>query len=204
MASKKKAGAAAIPVDVPSLLASGDSNKSIARAKASVAKKWSLTRAESIASTAQLAWFLVALGRDGEARELVDYIADGVEGGGDPRVWSAASNAIALAARLARQSDDEARRASLVAHLVAHPAVASTPRDAFVKWVAEAEKDVRSAGVESSQRWACEGFARGCARAAYVRETALEGAYDAGSIDVAALEHTITEGLAGLGAYLTR
>jgi hypothetical protein len=202
MATKKKAALA--PVDVPSVLVSEEYNKSLARAKASLAKKWSLTRIESLADTAQLGWFLVAVGRDDEARELVDHVSDRVFFSGDQDLWSPASHAISLAARLARQRNDEARRASLVARLVEHPAVASSPRAAFVKSVADADKDVRSAEVDPSQKWACHGFARGCARAAYFRETAAEGVYEPGDLVVDALERTIAEGLAGLRVHLAR
>ena len=199
MATKKKTAAPA--VDVPSVLLGDEGNKSIARAKGAVAKKWSLTRADSLEGAVELAWFLVALGREDEARELVDSIVEGVTFSDDPKVWSPVANAIALAARLARRRADEVRRASLVARLVEHPAVA---REAFAKWLAEAQKDLRSAEVETAQKWACQGFARGCARAAYGRETAAERAYEAAAIDVAALELVIAEGLAGLRAYLAR
>jgi hypothetical protein len=202
MATKKKAAAA--PVDVPSVLVSDEYNKSLVRVKAALAKKWSLTGKDSLSDTAQLAWFLVAVGRDDEARELVDHVSDRVSFTGDHNVWSPAASSISLAARLARQKNDEARRASLVARLVENPAVAAMPREAFVKWVAEADKDVRSAEVDPSQKWACHGFARGCARAAYFRETAAEGAYESGVLVVDALERTIAEGLAGLRAHLAR
>lgn len=202
MAAKKKP--AAEPVDVPSVLVAEEHNKSLARSKASLAKKWSLTRMESLVDTAQLAWSLVAIGRAAEARELVDHVSDRVTFTGDHNVWSPASQSIALAARLARLSDDEARRSALVARLVEHPAVAAMPREAFLKWVAEADKDIRSAEVETAQKWACQGFARGCARAAYFRETAAEAKYEPGTVDPEALERTIAEGLLGLRAHLAR
>jgi len=194
MATKKKTADA--PVDVPGFLGSDERSRLVARAKASLAKKWSLTRAESLADAVQLAWFLVALARDEEARELVDHIADRTSFRGDHDLWWTASYAISLSARLARLRDDEARRASLIARLVEHPA--------FVRSVGEAEKDVRSAEVDPSQKWALQGFARGCARAAYFRETAAAAAHEPGVVVVDALERTIAEGLDGLRAHLAR
>jgi hypothetical protein len=82
--------------------------------------------------------------------------------------------------------------------------VAVTPRSALVAALGEADKDVRSAEVDPSQKWACQGFARGCARAAYFRETAADGGYEPGVIDVEALERTIAQGLDGLRAHLAR
>lgn len=202
MATKKKAATA--PVDVPSFLLEEDANKTVTRTTAALAKKWSLTRKESLADAARLGWFYVALGRDREARELAEHVSERVSFGGDLEVWSAASQSIALAARLARLRGDESHRASLVARLVAHPSFAPTPREALAKSLADATKDIRSAEVESAAKWALEGFARGCARAAYFRETAAEGGYEPGSLDVAALDATIEEGLSGLRAYLAR
>lgn len=202
MATKKKAAAA--PVDVPRVLVTDEYNRSLIRVKATLAKKWSLTKMETLFETADLAWFLVAVGRAEEARELVDHVADRVSFTGDHDIWSPASSAISLAARLARLKNDEARRAGLVARLVEHPAVAPMPREAFLRWVAGADKDIRSAEVDPSQKWACQGFARGCARATYFRETVAEGAYEEGVLEVDALERTIAEGLAGLRAHLAR
>jgi len=202
MATKKKA--AAPPVDVPSFLLEDDGNKTVARTTAALAKKWSLTRKESLFDAARLGWFFVALGREREALELVEHVSERVSFTGDPEVWSAASQSLVLAARLARLRGDEARRASLVARVVAHPSITATSREALAKSIAEANKDIRSAEVESAAKWALEGFARGCARAAYFRETAAEGGYEPGTVDVTALDGTLEEGLSGLRAYLAR
>lgn len=202
MATKKKAATA--PVDVPSFLLEDDGNKTIARTCDALAKKWNLTRKDSLEGAARLGWFYVALGRDREAFELVEHVCERVAFSTDAEVWSAASQSIVLAARLARVHADEPRRARIIARLVEHPAVASTSREALAKSLSDADKDIRSAEVESAAKWALEGFARGCARAAYFRETAAEGTYEAGAIDVAALDRTIEEGLSGLRAYLAR
>jgi len=200
MATKKKAASA--PVDVPEFLLEADGNKAIARAKVSLAKKWSLARPESLLDASDLAWFLVALGRAKEAREIADYLSDRVLFDGGLTLWAPASNAITLAARLARLRDDEPRRARLVARIVEHPGIAPMDREALAKWIAHAVKDVRSAEVDPSQKWALQGFARGCARAAYFRETATEATYEEGVVVIDALENTIDEGLAGLRAHL--
>jgi hypothetical protein len=199
MATKE---AAAIPVDAPSMLFTKDGNKLIARTKVRLAKNWSLTRMATLFEISQLAWFLVALERSEEAGSLVDRVADGVTFTGNHNIWSPASNSISLAARLARQAGDEARRAALIAKLVEHPAVASMPRAGLLDWVAKADQDLRTAQVATSQKWAREGFARACARATYFRETATEGAYEADVIDVEALDRTIAEALAGLRPHL--
>ena len=197
MAAKKKAAG---PVDVPEVLLEDDGNKLVAKTKATLAKKWNVTRVDSLEGAVKLAWFLVALHREKEARELAELVGERVVFGGDIAVWAPAASCIALAARLARLQNDEARRASLVARVVEHPAVAGLDREALVKWIAVAGKDVRSAEVDPSQKYALEGFARGCARATYVRETAAEGGYPDGVVSIEALESTIDDGLQGLRA----
>jgi hypothetical protein len=199
----KKAKVAAPPAQVPAELLIDASNKFVARAKIAAAKKWSLARAESLAGGVHVAWYLLALGRKGDARGLADEIADAAVGG-EGAVWWEAAGAIALAARLAREAGDDARRTALVARLVERPAVAAQPVAALLKAVAEADKDVRSAEVDPSQKFACEGFARGCARAAYFYEMAAEGSYEPGSVATEALELTIAGGLDGLRAQLGR
>ena len=202
MATKKKAAAA--PIDVPSFLLEDDGNKTVARAVEALAKKWNLTRKDSLEGAARLGWFYVALGRDREAFELVEHVCERVAFSADADLWLAASQSIVLAARLARVHGDEPRRARLIARLVEHPAVATTSREGLAKSLSDADKDIRSAEVESAAKWALEGFARGCARAAYFRETASDGAYEPGALDAVALDRTIEEGLSGLRAYLAR
>jgi hypothetical protein len=199
----KKAKVDAPSAQVPAELLIDASNKFVARAKIAAAKKWSLARAESLAGGVHVAWYLLALGRKGDARGLADEIADAAVSG-EGAVWWEAAGAIALAARLAREAGDEARRAALVARLVERPPIAAQPVAALQEAVAEADKDVRSAEVDPSQKFACEGFARGCARAAYFYEMAAEGSYEPGSVATEALERTIAGGLDGLRAQLGR
>ena len=194
MAAKKKASDEA-PVPMPLAFTTEDGHRMVARTQVALAKKWKASPSKSVAGAVQIAWFMVALGREREAREIVDQLSDDVQGGGDA-LWEAASSALALAARLARLAGDEPRRAALVARLEARPALPVAPPTALAAAIKEADKDVRSAEVDPSQKFACEGFARGLARAAYFRELGVG--------DVDALERTIGEALAGLRAQLGR
>jgi hypothetical protein len=193
--ASKKSDVVAAPQDVPAILTTVERSKYLARVKASLAKTWSLSRAESISGATQLAWYLIALGRNEEARELVEVIASGAA------VPSAATDrAIALAARFARHAGDDARLDSLSARLRGSGASAPSGSSAATG-LADAEKDVRSAEVDPSQKHACQGFAQGCARAAYVREAAGND-LDAGANE--AVERIIAQGLDGLRAQLGR
>ena len=195
MATKKSA--AQPPVDVPAFLSAVEHHKYLARVKASLSKTWNLSRPGTLSAAAQLGWYLVALGRDSDARELAEHVAVAAPADATGPAALEASGAIALAARLARLRGDEARRASLVARLFESITLAGAPRGAGAA-LAEAEKDVRSAEVDPSQKHACQGFAQGCARAATVREA------DAVGLDVDAVERIISQGLDGLRAQLGR
>ena len=177
------------------MLTTVERSKYLARVKASLAKTWSLSRAESISGATQLAWYLIALGRNDEARQLVDLVADGAGAPG-----AASDRAIALAARLARTAGDDARLSTLSARLRASGASALSGPSAAAG-LADAEKDVRSAEVDPSQKHACQGFAQGCARAAYVREAAGN---DLDAVASEAVERIIAQGLDGLRAQLGR
>ena len=195
MATKKIA--APPPADVPAVLTAAERNKSIGRIKASLAKTWSLSRADSLSGAAYLGWYLVALGREAEAGELAEHVADRLPRETTGALALAASSAIALAARLARLRGDEARHGSLVERLVAGPGRDAAGRGTAAA-LAEAEKDVRSAEVDPSQKHACQGFAQGCARAATLREAGAAG------LEVDAVERIISQGLDGLRAQLFR
>ena len=203
MATKKKV--AGPPVDVPGFLLEDDGNKAVARATVALAKKWSLTRKESLADTARLGWFYVALGRDREARELAEYVCERVAFTGDLEAWAAASQSLVLAARLARLRGDDAHRASLVARLVEHPSFAATPREV----VAEVDLPTpprTSAPPRSSPRRS--GPSRASPAAAPAPPTSARPPPTSPTSRASSTSprstRTIEEGLSGLRAYLAR
>ncbi len=195
MASKKSEAVAA-PQDVPAILTTVERSKYLARVKATLAKTWSLSRPESVSGATQLAWYLVALGREDEAHAFADLVADGVG------ATAGGERAIALAARLARVAGDDARVRVLASKLLGGAGSGSGKSGSST--LADAEKDVRSAEVDPSQKHACQGFAQGCARAAYVREAAGAAGNDLDAEASEAVERIIAQGLDGLRAQLGR
>ncbi len=110
MVKPKKATRQPTAGATPEALTSAEPHPYLAKIKPGVAKRFSLTRMEPLYEAVDLAWYLVALGREREARSLVDDIAAGAAFNGNYNTWSPAANAIALAARLARLAGDEPRR----------------------------------------------------------------------------------------------
>ena len=97
MATKKKT-ITAQPLDVPAVLHSEEWNKPVARAKAALAKKWSLTKAETLFDASDLAWFFLAVRYDDDARQLTSHIAERVRFGSDKNLWLPSSFSLALPA----------------------------------------------------------------------------------------------------------
>ena len=188
-AKPKKAARQPNAAAIPDALTTAEPHPYLAKIKPGVAKRFALTRMEALYEAVDFAWYLVALGRDDEARCLVDDIAAGATFNGNYNTWSPAASAIALAARLAR--GDEPRRSALVGRLVEHPAFAVMDRPRFEAWIADDSKKVADARAEASQKWACHNASRAAMDTGYFRETLGAGFYYDEWTSAGALEEII-------------
>lgn len=122
------------PVNVPAVIAAaGDRNRSLARWKASLAKRWSLTRMGELFEAVELAWCVLALGREQETQAIVHAMGV-VPFGGDYNIWTPVGYALCLQARLARLAGDTPSWEAMMARLRAHP-VTVTNNPAAVRQV---------------------------------------------------------------------
>ena len=185
----------AAPAGVPAMLEAGDFHSYVAKAKASLAKKASLSRMDPLYDAVELAWFLTALDRGDEAKPLLDWIIAGVPFKGNYSTWSPAGAAICLRARLARIEGDEAMRASVVNRLVANPAYATVERPQIDDRIADDAQDIDVALADKSQKWACHRLGRALMGLSYFRETAGAGFYYDDWIDTAAVDAQIDRAL---------
>jgi hypothetical protein len=195
-AKPKKAERPSAAEKIPDALTAPEPHPYLAKIKPGIAKRFSLTRMEPMFETVDFAWYLVALGREREARGLVEGIAAGVTFSGNYNIWSPASGAITLAARLARLAGDERRRSVLVGRLIEHPALATMGRLRFDAWVAGCATKLDEARAESSQKWACHRASRCMQGAGYLRETLGAGFEYDGWTTAAALDVIIDGGIA--------
>ena len=190
-AKPKKALRQPAAATIPDALTAAEPHPYLAKIKPGVAKRFALTRMEPLYEAVDFAWYLVALGREGEACSLVDDIAAGAAFSGNYNTWSPAASAIAVAARLARLSGDEPRRSALVGRLVEHPAFAVMDRPRFEAWIADDSKKVADARAEASQKWACHNASRAAMDTGYFRETLGAGFYYDEWTSAGALEEII-------------
>ena len=203
-AKPKKAVLQPAVATIPDALTAAEPHPYLAKIKPGVAKRFSPSRMEALYEAVDFAWYLVALGREREARSLVDDIAAGATFTGNYNTWSPAASAIALAAWLARLSGDEPRRLALIGRLVEHPAFAAMDRPRFEAWIADDAKKVADARAEASQKWACHNASRAAMDAGYFRETLGAGFYYDGWTSTGALDEIIEATLAVMRGRLSK
>lgn len=190
------------PAAAPRAITSKERHPLLARQKASLVKKLGLTRMEILFETVDLAWCLVALGREEEADEIVSWIAAGIRFTGNQNLWSPTGSAICLAARIARLSGDRGGHGARIARLVEHPAYAVVPRSALDDRVAALGRDIDSVATEKSAKWACHKLCRALQGLTYFRETTGSGFYYDGWLDLERLDAEIARALGGLAERL--
>lgn len=83
-----------------------ESNKTLNKAKASVSKKFSWTKKDSLFEAKRLAYLLLVFGKDDEALEVCKHLGQ-FEFQGNYRLWTAVEMALALQARLHRDRGEE-------------------------------------------------------------------------------------------------
>lgn len=141
------------PAEPPLVLTRpGETNRQIARIKASLAKRWSLTRMGELFDTVELAWCLVALERTMEARELLSAVI-AVPFAGDYNIWTPVASGICLRARLARLASDSNTWQEAMARIREAPAYVLENTDA-ARVVFDRARDGLEAGYrEKSRKW---------------------------------------------------
>jgi hypothetical protein len=177
----------------PVFYAAAESHPFLKKHKASLEKRLSLTKMDSLYAEVRLAWLLVAQGRTDEALEIAHFLRSDFTG--NHNLWSPTADALCLEARLRRARGDENERHELIARVLEHPAVAVMSRADLTKWVKGSVDAILSAQANPSQKWAIEELTTALLRACYFRETAGLGAYYDGWVDVEALEATIERAL---------
>src|SRR5215472_14409415 len=131
-----------LPVDVPAVIAAaGDPNRHLARWKASLARRWSLTRMHELFEAVELAWCFVALSQAQEAQEIVRAVGM-VSFEGNYNIWTPVGHALCLQARLARLASDAQAWEAVMARIRAHPVNATNSPEAARKLMAELPEEI--------------------------------------------------------------
>src|SRR5688500_17833488 len=107
----------------PNALTAPEKHPLLAYKKGLILRHPDLARRGTLANIVEVGWYLVALRREKEARELAEWIAANVVFKKNDDVWVHTANAILLGARIARRGGENAAHKKLVARVTKHPAL---------------------------------------------------------------------------------
>ncbi|MCO1654676.1 hypothetical protein [Pseudonocardia humida] len=195
----------------PAALPAGEGNRFLVAFAAAVVEGWSLTRAEPVARTGDLATCLWALDRGDEALRVALAVTAviteppplGRAGRPDMAVWAAALGLHALEARLHRLAGRAADGAAAAARIRAHPALADAPR--FLNGlVREAPALYAGARAEPVTAHGCGIVARRVRLLMVTQEFAASGGRRGRFLDPAGAQVQVDAGLAVLREVLER
>lgn len=127
---------------LPAALTAKEKHPVLAKAIASLAKKYSPKKMQPLFDVVTVGWLLVGLGRGDDARAFMDEVADPIAFTGNFNVWTPVSQAICLSARLTKQA---ARKKALIARIAAAPALAEMGRKDFDAWLQREVDDLTEA-----------------------------------------------------------
>lgn len=154
------------PVPPREALADGEPNRYVAKVKASLCKRWSVSRMETLYEIADLAIYLWALERPGEAVAVAAAVASAVaappplpKGGVNYNVWCPVTYSHALVTHLGGSAMPEQARASR-AVLLADAGIARNNPAYLAGQVLEARQKAAAPPDPKAMKWECLGLAR--------------------------------------------
>jgi hypothetical protein len=162
-------------------LPDAESNRYLAKVKASLCKRWSLSRMETLYEIADLAMYLWALERPREAVAVAGTVAVAIaappplpRGRVNYNVWCPATYSHALVAYLGASRMPELARASREA-LLADAGIARDNPDYLASKVTEARQRTAAPPDPKSMKWDCVGLARSLGGMVLYAELAAAG-----------------------------
>jgi hypothetical protein len=161
-------------------LPEGESNRYVAKFKASLCKRWSITRMETLFEIFNLAAFLWALDRDKEALAIAATVADAIPApplagrGVNYNLWCPATWSHALLVHLSPRSWSARAEASRTA-LLGDCGMSRHNPDHIADALAEAGREAAAAAAERSMKWECHNLARALGHVVLFAELAHAG-----------------------------
>lgn len=195
------------PDPPPEALPDGETNRYVAKAKASLVKRWAVTRSETLYEIADLAAFLWALERPGEAVAVAAAVALAVpeppplpRGRVNYTLWCPATYSHALVVRLGAATAP-ARVAASRAALLTDPGITRDNPGYLTETVAKMRERAAAPAEAKPTKYELQGLARGVGAMTLYGELAAAGdaLFAPHAADANAL---VTELLAALGARL--
>jgi hypothetical protein len=189
-------------------LPDAEPNPYLAKLKASLVKRWSQTRMESLYDQLDLTIFLWAVEREEEALEILRSLTTAIPAppplpGGrvNYNVWCPVATANALEARICRIAGDTEAAAAPTARIVADPGVAANPTYISGK-VTKANGEFGVAAAKKSVKSACHRLSHTLVSLFLLGELAVAGHEFAAWYDPEEVERLIATGRMALAERL--
>lgn len=171
------------------------------RFKKSWGKRFRHTRTEELFEGVDLAHYLTALEREGEARDLLHYLVDDQEFNGTYHTWTALGCGMTLLARLQRLAGEDVARRTQLQRLVGHNYRVAVVEGELEQLLEEHDAVVREA-LDDTLKWGAHALSRHLMSLNFFRET-VDGAFPhAGTYPVEGLDAAIHEALRALRTKL--
>lgn len=192
----------AIPMDVPEPFRFGhEKHPYLVKFKKSWEKRFTIARMEVLFETVDLGLFLIALGRQNEAIELLEFVTALVEPSENKNIWSPIGYGIVMLCREYRLSGDIERR-TLHLDRIKRCGFVNCENFAYLDgFIDEHEKKIDNAQADS-QKWGCQTLSRHSMNLIFLRETTEEGFLHSGRYDVQNLDRLIDKTLTQLAIKL--
>lgn len=169
------------PAPPQEALPDGEPNRYLAKVKASLCRRWSVSRMETLYEIADLAVYLWALERPGEAVAVAAAVATAVpappplpKGGVNYNVWCPATYSHALVTHVGASTVPEQAEASRAA-LFADAGIARNNPGFLASKVAEARQRAAAPPVPKAMKLECLGLARAVGAMVLYTELAAAG-----------------------------
>lgn len=128
--------------------------------KRALSKKWSLKSMNALFDGVDLAFFLAASKRDGEASEICNLLAASVSFAGNFNIWTPVGYAICLKARLLREAGKADEADAALKPVIANP-FNRTPIQAQIdKDLSALPADLEKALAQSAKKASCQTVSR--------------------------------------------
>lgn len=186
-------------LDLPgAFLADGEPVKYLQKYKASLQRRFSLSRMQELLQAVDLGFYLTALQRPDEALEVVSFIGDKVKFDRNFNIWTPVGYGTCLRSRLLRTEGNHQAARDAMDRIRAHPFQVNETRERVTEKVAALPPKMDEACRTTSRKWVCHVLARTLYKACFYQEAGVHGLAPAEWVSGEALESLMLTGLGRL------
>ena len=137
-----------------------ESDPFLKKTKEQLEKKWSVTTMDSLFKITDLAYFLVALGRVDEAKEIGSFLAKTSPFTGNFNLWTPVGHAILLHSHLLRMEGKETEARNFLKPVLENPVSKPLPQEYAEQKLAKIHASIELARKDKVKKASCQEMAR--------------------------------------------